>query len=501
MANIPSLSELTSGQANPSLAFGSGYAGGVPPIDLSTPNLDNKLEQISIDFQKKKERDKAEYEKALSQKLSSINKIDQIHESDKDYILGKYKGLRDEIIKNADVFAPNGASKNPKKYAELESQIASFLSEVDKSKQDKKIEQAFLTAIRTRPELNNEETRFQYEKWRNSGIEREPFMPIDDGSKNLLAYEKEFFKEPASKEIAQSDIPDDPNSYLLTEYGIFDKNRYRSIFKEAKGDFYTSKYFRSPELQEEMTLEDYLNSEADNMFGNREKMAMYQTKKFRNEAMSEKGKDERAEANRDASFRRTEYVQGQQNARQEGRQEFVEESEQTKKGRAINDVLSDIRGADVKSSDNIEELVKQYPVLESNIPKGYKKMELLDETSIATNLSPIYAGGASVHGSAYGKLFRLIGEDNVSYYTPAKILYSAKNKYDQSVLFDNKKDWEKSRLKGKEEFYIPDLSKVYEEDDLALKLTPESKRPVSATSGSRTKGAIMFDKKGNIILE
>lgn len=524
---IPSLTELTSGQGSPELAFGSGYAGGVPPLNIDFSNTEKRINEIADQAAKQKQADKAAFEKTLTSKLQSIGKYDGVLPEDRQELQSLNNQVRSEIIKNSYLYAPGALSSdaNKNKLAELEDKIAEYSAKVDKSKQDKKFEEQLNVTLRNRPEYNNEETEALLQEWRSKKVdERTPFMPVDSGYKELLALEKEFYSKPRDFIQKEEASENDPMSYYSATYGVFDPEAYRNIYKRARGQFHASTYRRSPELQAQWEqdgmggYEGYVNSLADaNMKGKGEADALLiqRVKKERNESKLEEGRNKRAELNRDAMMSRFWANEAQQNEQFREKMDNSANKDLDDVVAASNTILTDLNNANpIKTYD-----LKKVDGLSDFAGKNakYTKAYLLDAGAISGyNMNKLYPGGQAQYGNdVYGNLFLITDKNNNEYYAPTKKVYVGK-KGDELVEAVNRKKLEDAYVDDIQEFVIPDMNRLYKEDDIVEMLLPtefankllvikgeyneykkskSSNRPSAPTGGSQSKWDKYKNKK------
>lgn len=473
---IPSLTELTSGQAQPELAFGSGYAGGVPPLDIDFSNTEKRIQEISDAAAKQKKEDKAQFEKNLASKLQSINKFDGILPRDKEELLKLNQQVSAEIIKNSDLLAAGAMSKkgNAERQQKLDMLINDYVVKVEKSKQDKKFEDELRMTIRQKPEYNNEETLSLLEEWRTKPVdERMPFMPIDSGDDELLDKEKEFYKTPKDVLTKVEPVVGDPMSYYSATYGVFDKEKYRNTFKAAKGDFYANKYRRSPELQEEWKdkggFDGYINSIADaNMKGGDESNAILiqRVQKSRNESMAEKGRNERADKALEASWNRTKFVQGSVDKRNTNKP--VKLTQEQKNSQYVDEMVGILGDIDGEWNIKRDGLVKGYPIFDNFIPKDIYSIEQLPKNSTGVSMSSVFSGGKEQDGDAYGVIFRFTKKKGDILYAPAQEVYTYKSGGETKTT-TSKKEAE-SAYGDKTKIIVPNTDEAFTPEHFAMRL-------------------------------
>lgn len=444
---IPSLTELTSGQAQPELAFGSGYAGGVPPLDIDFSNTEKRIQEISDAAAKQKKEDKAQFEKNLASKLQSINKFDGILPRDKEELLKLNQQVSAEIIKNSDLLAAGAMSKkgNAERQQKLDMLINDYVVKVEKSKQDKKFEEQLNITLRQNRDYNNEETLSLLDEWRNKPIdERTPFMPIDSGDKELLAQEKEFYKN--AKDIIPKTEPveGDPMSYYSATYGVFDKDKYRNIFKASKGQYYANKYRRSPELQEEWKdkggFEGYINSIADaNMKGSDASNAILiqRVQKSRNESMVEEGRNTRSANQIQGAWERSNNIRDRIDQANANKPQKL--TPEQKNRQYIDDYVSMLNDVVPDFAWDVDANLSKMPFLSKFIPSDIVSLASLPVNSYGGDVSKIFKGSKKDYGKAYGVVFKYKKRNGDIMYAPAEVIYAYDKNGEAVVTNDNEK--------------------------------------------------------------
>ena len=114
--------DLESYQGDAALAFGSGFAGGVP-LSLNTPKTDEVLLSITQNAITKRKNDLDKFQKNIESALLKVSDTEGVYEADQQVIRQKQKDLYKYIVENADAIAPMASLKNTERYTEFISRL------------------------------------------------------------------------------------------------------------------------------------------------------------------------------------------------------------------------------------------------------------------------------------------------------------------------------------------------------------------------------------------
>jgi cell wall-associated NlpC family hydrolase len=457
--------DLESYQGDAGLAFGSGFAGGMP-LSLNTPKTDAALTAITQNTINRRKKDFDDFQKNIEVALTSISDTDGIYEVDQQVIRGKQKDLYKYIIENADAIAPMSSVKNPQRYAEFKSRLSSFMMDVDKSKQDKKLEQQYQQLIRQKPEYNNEATRKLWENWRNEGPSRLPFAGVPDGEKELLEAEKQYYKDLAGAEvtIVEEPIPNDPMSYTVMQKAKYNMDDYRDrVFLPQKTEFIEASWAANPELRIKYNddKQAYIDDLVKQRFGSGERVLASKIQNRTNQSELEAGRNQRA--NNALALRRE--ISDRQLNLAEYKQEYKESQDRLK---AIEENASSMplmqnvikRLGDAEVEQDLTSVGKKF------IPNAKSIFELKSTTIPDDVKSYLYEkgeGGRSAFGEAYGKVYKIETSDGREYYAPAKRVFILRGKE------VDKKDYDAAVTDNKSIRSVIDNNRIFTKETLALR--------------------------------
>ncbi len=457
--------DLESYQGDAGLAFGSGFAGGMP-LSLNTPKTDAALSAIAQDSINKRNKDFSDWEKNVQGALVNISDTDGIYEVDQETIRGKQKDLYKYIIENADAIAPMSSVKNPQRYAEFNSKLSSFMMDVDKSKQDKKLEQQYQQLIRQKPEYNNDATRRLWENWKKEGLQRIPFVGVSDGESGLLNAEKEYYKDLAGAEVSviEEPIPNDPMSYTVMQKAKYNLDNYRDrVFLPHKSEFIEASWAATPEIR--MKYNDdkqaYIDDLVQQRFGSGERILASKIQNRTNQSTLEAGRNQRA--NNALSLRRE--ISDRQLDLQEYKQEYKESQDRLKdieKNASSMPLMQNVikRLGDAEVEQDLTSVGKKF------IPNAKSIVELKSTTIPDDVKSYLYEkgeGGRSAFGEAYGKVYKIETSDGREYYAPAKRVFILKGKE------VDKKDYDAAVTDNKSIRSVIDNNRIFTRETLALR--------------------------------
>jgi cell wall-associated NlpC family hydrolase len=457
--------DLESYQGDAGLAFGSGFAGGMP-LSLNTPKTDAALTAITQNTINRRKKDFDDFQKKIEVALTSISDTDGIYEVDQQVIRGKQKDLYKYIIENADAIAPMSSVKNPQRYAEFNSRLSSFMMDVDKSKQDKKLEQQYQQLIRQKPEYNNQATRKLWENWRNEGPSRLPFLGVPDGEKELLEAEKQYYKDVAGAEvtIVEEPIPNDPMSYTVMQKAKYNMDDYRDrVFLPQKTEFIEASWAANPELRIKYKddKQAYIDDLVKQRFGSGERVLASKIQNRTNQSELEAGRNQRAN---NALALRME-ISDRQLDLAEYKQEYKESQDRLK---AIEENASSMplmqnvikRLGDAEVEQDLTSVGKKF------IPNAKSIVELKSTTIPDDVKSYLYEkgeGGRSAFGEAYGKVYKIETSDGREYYAPAKRVFILRGKE------VDKKDYDAAVTDNKSIRSVIDNNRIFTKETLALR--------------------------------
>lgn len=457
--------DLESYRGDAGLAFGSGLVGGMP-LAINTPQTDAALFAITQNAIKKRNADFEGWQKNVEKALTNISDTDGIYEVDQQVIRDKQKDLYRYIIENADAIAPMSSVKNPKRYAEFNSRLSEFMMDVDKSKQDKKLEQQYQQLIKQKPEYNNEATRELWDNWKNEGLSRTPFYGVPDGEKELLESEKQYYKDLAGAEVSiiEEPIPNDPLSSTIMQKAKYNFEDYRDrVFYPQKSEFIEATWAVNPELRIKYNddKQAYIDDLAKQRFGSGERILASKIQNRTNQSQLEAGRNQRAQN----ALNLRKEISDRQLDLAEYKQEYKESQDRLK---AIEENASSMplmqnvikRLGDAEVEQDLTSVGKKF------IPNAKSIVELKSTTIPDDVKSYLYEkgeGGRSAFGEAYGKVYKIETPDGREYYAPAKRVFILRG---QEV---DKKDYDAAVTDNKSIRSVIDNNRIFTKETLALR--------------------------------
>lgn len=457
--------DLESYQGDAALAFGSGFAGGVP-LSLNTPKTDEVLLSITQNAITKRKNDLDKFQKNIESALLKASDTEGVYEVDQQVIRQKQKDLYKYIVENADAIAPMASLKNPERYAEFNSRLSSFMMDVDKSKQDKKFEQQYQLFIKQKPEYNNEATRRLWENWKNTGISRLPFMGVPDGEAELLRAEKQFYQDLAGAEVSvvTEPTPNDPMSYTVMQKAKYNMDDYRDrVFLPQKTEFIEAMWAASPELRTKYKddKQAYIDDLVKQRFGSGERVLASKIQNRTNQSELEAGRNQRAnnalELRREISYRQLDLAEYKQEYKEsQDRLKAIEENASSMP--LMQNVIKRLGDAEVEQ--DLTSVGKKF------IPYAKSIVELKSTTIPDDVKSYLYEkgeGGRSAFGEAYGKVYKIETSDGREYYTPAKRMFILRGKE------VDKQEYDAAVTDNKSIRVLPDNNRIFTKETLALR--------------------------------
>jgi len=446
MAGELALGTIFSYTGNANNALGSGNYGNETLLD-TTPATNAALAQFGAFIQKKRDDEYKDWHNNTVKAITEAKATDGIYVGDSQAVGASLKATIESMVKDPAAFRGDAFLKNPESFAAQQAVLADHAALVSQSKAFNSLLKNWEKTTSTTSDLNNEVNALQIEQLKKATPEErvtliEKVHPISDGDKELQVFENSFYKAPENKIISSNPNSVDSGMVDNITTGIYNYDTYLQGFKASKGQYLAKKFELDKSLQNTFgeDVNAYIESEAKNRFGEGKKIIDKVTQKP-NEAIKEKGRNDRNAANNEAKLEaarisaqtRKEVAEVSRQAKEEGVYPELSKalSDYVVIDSAMDDEqldISEMKGvAPEVTSISLSTKYRLNPELKNEI-ENYKIQIGVDESTD----KPIYQNADN--------LVRVVGKDNLVVYYPATI---SENQY----FLDNKHPYNSSRLR------------------------------------------------------